>query len=133
RCKPKAPRVTCNTCLTKKFTLAAHYAVLQPDRSLSASCFLPNLADIGGMSEASRVHSDHTFSSHFIANKMIALIRDFFARPHSSDLRLPSLRRRLMETMRAICADVREILAMEPRNLRVQSPCYVFGDLHGNL
>ena len=31
-----------------------------------------------------------------------------------------------------LCKDVREILKSEPRCLKISSPCYILGDIHGN-
>lgn len=39
----------------------------------------------------------------------------------------------LIDRQRQICAAVEEILANEPRVLELNGPCYVFGDIHGNL
>ncbi|XP_027202009.2 uncharacterized protein LOC113795966 [Dermatophagoides pteronyssinus] len=39
----------------------------------------------------------------------------------------------MMETIRIIAQTVMEIFAKEERCLKIKSPCYVFGDLHGNF
>lgn len=42
-------------------------------------------------------------------------------------------RSKLVEKILRICLDAKEVFLKEPRVARVSSPCYVFGDVHGNF
>lgn len=45
---------------------------------------------------------------------------------------LPSTKMQLARAIISLCKEVREIIRYEPRCLRLSSPCYILGDLHGN-
>jgi len=44
----------------------------------------------------------------------------------------PSTFINLAKNVVSLCKEVREILRREPRCLKLASPCYVLGDIHGN-
>lgn len=64
---------------------------------------------------------------HPIAQKMIGMFQDPAA--HYDYLNSNDFASDLLK----LCSKVKYILEKEPRVLFVQSPCYVFGDIHGNL
>jgi hypothetical protein len=58
-------------------------------------------------------------------------VLDMFSRPvkHMDYLNSTAFAKDLLK----LCSKVRHVLEREPRVVFIQSPCYVFGDIHGNL
>ena len=135
RFKPNASRPVCGHCLTKKYTLAAHSITVKLDGTISGVDSLANIPDVSRMPKATRVHSDNVFSKTFLPNQMMDLIREHFQKEKTgtSDFSSPMKRERLMGPIKKLCAEAKHVFEKEPRVLQVQSPCYVFGDIHGNL
>ena len=66
------------------------------------------------------------------ANNPIALrIQDMFQRPNANIDYLNS--EQFAKDLFTLCSKVRKVLEREPRVIYLQSPCYIFGDIHGNL
>ena len=66
------------------------------------------------------------------ANNPIAIrILDMFQRPNAHVDYLNS--EQFAKDLFTLCSKVRKILEREPRVVYLQSPCYIFGDIHGNL
>jgi diadenosine tetraphosphatase ApaH/serine/threonine PP2A family protein phosphatase len=66
------------------------------------------------------------------ANNPIAIrILDMFQRPNANIDYLNS--EEFAKDLFTLCTKVRKVLEREPRVVYLQSPCYIFGDIHGNL
>mmetsp|Transcript_12169 Transcript_12169/g.28897 ORF Transcript_12169/g.28897 Transcript_12169/m.28897 type:complete len:657 (+) Transcript_12169:324-2294(+) len=66
------------------------------------------------------------------ANNPIAIrIQDMFQRPNANIDYLNS--EQFAKDLFTLCSKVRKVLEREPRVIYLQSPCYIFGDIHGNL
>lgn len=66
-------------------------------------------------------------NGHIIAEKFVSLFQNPVA--HAAYLQSPDFATDLM----TVCEEVRALFEEEPRCLGLQSPAYVFGDIHGNL
>ena len=62
------------------------------------------------------------------------MLRFFEKRDQSKDALVwtPSIFINLAKNVVTLCKEVRDIFRREPRCLKISSPCYVLGDIHGN-
>lgn len=62
------------------------------------------------------------------------MLRFFEKRDQNKDALMwtPSTFINLAKNVVNLCKEVREIIRREPRCLKLSSPCYVLGDIHGN-
>jgi len=67
------------------------------------------------------------YASHPIAIRIL----DMFQRPNAHVDYLNS--EQFAKDLFKLCQKVRHVLEREPRVVYIQSPCYIFGDIHGNL
>mmetsp|Transcript_5344 Transcript_5344/g.13183 ORF Transcript_5344/g.13183 Transcript_5344/m.13183 type:complete len:695 (+) Transcript_5344:243-2327(+) len=67
----------------------------------------------------------------YASHPIVMRIMEMFQRPNEH---VEYLRDKLFATdLFKLCQKVRQILEREPRVIYLQSPCYIFGDIHGNL
>jgi diadenosine tetraphosphatase ApaH/serine/threonine PP2A family protein phosphatase len=76
---------------------------------------------------ASLPPTDNDYVSHPIAVRIL----DMFQRPSAYLDYLNS--EQFAKDVFKLCQKVRHVLEREPRVVYLQSPCYIFGDIHGNL
>ncbi|CAF1497252.1 unnamed protein product [Adineta steineri] len=69
-----------------------------------------------------------------VATDIQDLLRFFEKRDQTKDALVwtPSTFINLAKNVISLCKEVREIIRREPRCLKISSPCYVLGDIHGN-
>jgi len=67
----------------------------------------------------------------YAEHPIVKRIMDMFQRPNDH---VEYLRGKIFATdLFKLCQKVRQVLEQEPRVVYLQSPCYIFGDIHGNL
>ena len=67
----------------------------------------------------------------YAANPIAIRISEMFQRPNAHVDYLNS--DQFAKDLFTLCSKVRKVLEKEPRVVYLQSPCYIFGDIHGNL
>lgn len=67
----------------------------------------------------------------YATNPIAIRIQEMFQRPNAHVEYLNS--ELFAKDLFALCSKVRKLLEREPRVVYLQSPCYIFGDIHGNL
>lgn len=80
---------------------------------------------------ATRRHSEETFRGDYYCNELIDLITSYNRNGDSSPWK--AVRLKLLPKLMQLCTEARALLSQEPRVLRLRSPIYVLGDIHGNL
>ena len=131
RFKPSAPRPVCGNCFAKKYTLAAQLVTMQINRFVSGAGPLFDSHEVKSVPNVASLPSNDT--SEELAKHMMKLMQEYFENPHTADWASPMKRKKSMELILKLCAKAVAIFEKEPRVLKVQSPCIVFGDIHGNL
>ncbi|CAF0906825.1 unnamed protein product [Adineta ricciae] len=81
-----------------------------------------------------RSPSEEIFDRRTVATDIQDLLRFFEKRDQSKDALVwtPSIFINLAKNVVTLCKEVRDIFRREPRCLKISSPCYVLGDIHGN-
>ncbi|CAF1265219.1 unnamed protein product [Adineta steineri] len=81
-----------------------------------------------------RSPSEEIFDRRTVATDIQDLLRFFEKRDQTKDALVwtPSTFINLAKNVISLCKEVREIIRREPRCLKISSPCYVLGDIHGN-
>lgn len=135
-------RLQCKNCQKKKYTLSMYLVKLSLDGKLHVT-MKTDREDVKKMTSIRRERSEKNFMGRFVCNKLLDIIRKFadkekiYPRKDKSkdtvDWSLPKSRHSCLSNIRIICKEVRKLLAAGPRVVKVNSPCYVIGDLHGNL
>lgn len=133
----------CPKCKDRKHTLASHFVKLTPTGFITTPTEL-DFEDVKRASKISRRNSNEFFSENLV-NHFIDLIQEYSdhnkilggsARVNRNRPRnyLEQIDRgELQKMLLKLCEIVEEIVKKEGRVLKVNSPCIVFGDIHGNL
>lgn len=133
----------CPKCKDRKYTLASHFVKLTPTGFITTPTEL-DFEDVKRASKISRRNSNEFFSENLV-NHFIDLIQEYSdhnkilggsARVNRNRPRnyLEQINRgELQKMLFKLCEIVEEIVKKEGRVLKVNSPCIVFGDIHGNL
>ncbi|CAF3330348.1 unnamed protein product [Rotaria sp. Silwood1] len=81
-----------------------------------------------------RSPSEEIFDRRTVATDTQDLLRFFEKRDQTKDALMwtPSTFINLAKNVVNLCREVRDIIRREPRCLKLASPCYVLGDIHGN-
>ncbi|UJR25392.1 hypothetical protein I4U23_006740 [Adineta vaga] len=81
-----------------------------------------------------RSPSEEIFDRRTVATDIQDLLRFFEKRDQTKDALVwtPNTFINLAKNVVSLCKEVREIIRREPRCLKLSSPCYVLGDIHGN-
>jgi Ca2+-binding EF-hand superfamily protein len=81
-----------------------------------------------------RSPSEEIFDRRTVATDIQDLLRFFEKRDQTKDALMwtPNTFINLAKNVVNLCKEVREIIRREPRCLKLASPCYVLGDIHGN-
>lgn len=139
---------TCAKCRPKKYSLAYHAVrinvqnrVENPKALVNLSCgeLDRNLQFVERANEQQLKHSiEVVFNESEVANKVLALIRKMADLGRMSAEQKKEVKRQVaagltVELIRKLCKEVTSILLVEPRLLKVNAPCFVLGDLHGNI
>lgn len=134
----------CPKCKERNYTLALHYVKLSPTGFVTTPTELRDIEDVKRATTISRRKSNDFFSENLV-NNFIDLIQEYSdhnnilggsARSNRSNPRnyLKQINRKELEGMlMKLCDTVEDIVRKEGRVLKVNSPCIVFGDIHGNL
>src|SRR5690625_2831556 len=88
-----------------------------------------------------RILSERFFTRPFVCNQLIDLIRAFASRQGLSkcpllaaaDWSSSSVRDHCVDKIVKVCAEAKSLLARSGPVVKLASPCYVIGDIHGNL
>ncbi|RWS01200.1 Calcineurin-like protein phosphoesterase [Dinothrombium tinctorium] len=139
-------RGSCCLCRPKKYTIAAHrvqidfYGRVQDPRNLVET----DSKDISFMLEDELTEHLRAFSRETVfnfnsgANSVLEILRNFELKEKkevNSDRKdwKSTDRNVLLNTVTALCRQAEEIFSHESRCIKVNSPCFVFGDIHGNI
>ena len=142
---------TCMRCRQKKYTLAAHTVKLSKDGTIVDPQENRNQSDVQKMAKSLKRMSDQCFLGSTNANIILDNLRSFAnssaitqanndsssggsSGGSSSNLwNQKSTRNQLVDRIMKICSEVEPIFRKEWRVLKVSSPVYVLGDIHGNF
>ncbi|KAF7488631.1 Serine/threonine-protein phosphatase PP1 isozyme 3 [Sarcoptes scabiei] len=78
------------------------------------------------------------FSENSVANKVLALVREMIdlnrlPRNRKNEIANYVITNLTIDLISKLCKEVTEIFLIEPRVLKINTPCIVIGDLHGNI
>lgn len=147
---------TCGKCRTpKKYSLAYHtirclvptatskYLRTDDPRNLSAAFAAEDQsAKRSFASQSDRWEVAHStevvFNPQSVANKVLTTVRKLNAFHRATRDRQKELTQAVTKELTpalilALCKAVTEVVRLEPRVLKVPTPCYVIGDTHGNI
>ncbi|KPM06823.1 serine/threonine protein phosphatase-like protein 6 [Sarcoptes scabiei] len=78
------------------------------------------------------------FNENSVANKVLALVREMIdlnrlPRNRKNEIANYVITNLTIDLISKLCKEVTEIFLIEPRVLKINTPCIVIGDLHGNI
>ncbi|RWR99338.1 uncharacterized protein B4U79_13324, partial [Dinothrombium tinctorium] len=140
---------TCQSCKLKKFKLAVHSIrldftgrIVDPKSLVETEGRDVNFTADDPFMEQLRTYSRETvFNPNSIPNNVLDIVRQFDAiyakriraiYPDKKDWQSTD-RNVLLNTIQALCRRAEEIFAQETRCVKLTSPCFVLGDIHGNI
>ncbi|RWS27556.1 Calcineurin-like protein phosphoesterase [Leptotrombidium deliense] len=138
-------RGTCPPCRPKIYKMAEFLVQMDYSGRISAA---KNVVETDGrdikfaaedpLTEGVRQHYRHTvFNTACEANNLLDILRMFdktFAKKSQRTKTWPQMDRNVvLNSITAICLQAEEIFKHETRCVKVSSPCFVFGDIHGNI
>lgn len=94
------------------------------------------------MSSHRRILSERHFTKSFVCNQMVDMIRSYACKLNINQSKVAiqiqdwdqsSVREHCVDKILKICLEAKSLFQNYSRVLKVSSPCYVIGDLHGNL
>ena len=148
--KPFGPRLigTCPKCRPKKYSLSYHTVKLNgqgriddPKPLIETNCGELD-AEMQFKKKANEMQLKHSievvFNEGSVANKVLNIIRkmqDFnkLGREKQKEISVNVINQLTLDTIIQLCKEAGEIFVVEPRVLKVNTPCIVMGDLHGNI
>lgn len=139
-------RMLCENCHLKQY----HLAPFNMKMSRQGQLYQPTENKEVNVKEAPAVRRTlerNFFEPAFVCNKILDMLRKFAAETHiypCLQKKLPkglepkdwtnrAVRQELVPDIVHICEQARLLIGGGPRVLKVTSPCYVLGDIHGNL
>lgn len=122
----------CFDCKNKQYTLATHVVTLNSESDLVDS--KPIFTDT--KSSAKKHSIEFTFKTNSSANILIKLIQEF--NPIKGNVQQPrgvldEQPEKLWKLLLALYSDLEPLLNRQAKCLNIKTPCYIFGDIHGNL
>lgn len=139
---------TCPRCRLKKYSLATHIVKLSTDSTIIEPQETGQ-EDAMNMSKEKRAMSNLSFSADNIANRMLDWLREFGDTSGLTNKRSTKSstaikkgpqnfwttadRNTLSTVIVKLCVEAEIIFKKEPRCVKLNSPCYVLGDIHGNF
>lgn len=140
---PFTPRIanTCKKCSSKNYSIALHSLILGKNGRVTEPHLIINGGKIFDESKQTfqQKHSiEYVFNSTSNANYILNLIRKLAGFNQMSDqLRQETITNvsngLSLNVIRVVCDDVFEIFSNESRVLKISTPTYVLGDIHGNI
>lgn len=139
---------TCAKCKPKTYTLAYHTTKLNAQGRIDEPIALVDLPcgdldkELQFTHRADETKLKHSreivFNETSVANRVITTVRrmaDFSKVPKEQQKEVSQfvLEALSPSILTQLCKDVKSILLIEPRVLKVNTPCIVLGDLHGNI
>ncbi|RWS08203.1 Calcineurin-like protein phosphoesterase [Dinothrombium tinctorium] len=142
----KRPKGTCPRCRTKKYTLAMYAVRISPEGFPAESVEI-NQDDVQNMSKEKKFYELLQFRSDHMCHQIMEMIRDQAVvacglKPrytqkskNKQQLALWSIadREKLAIIILKILQEAENIFKKESRVVKLNSPAYVLGDIHGNL
>lgn len=125
----------CDRCVSHRYELGAHLIKLGSTGQMKHhERILETHKD--SPSESSKVNKEVAFNKHHPASILMAKIIEFL--PNKGDTANPTgvmidSPARLLELVRALDIEFTKVIANVPKCKRVRSPCFVMGDIHGNI
>ncbi|KAI1303934.1 Serine/threonine-protein phosphatase BSL1 -like protein [Halotydeus destructor] len=134
-------KLRCPQCREKKYALAGHSVTLNPD-GLPVDPVKVQQEDVLRVPQDLRRMSAELFEPT-LPNLVLDWVRDYseYTRVLTGTSRngrkpksyLSGDRPALIDRINQLCNIAEVVFKREPRVIKVQSPCFVFGDIHGNL
>lgn len=131
----------CLNCKEKQYRLACHSIKLDSNGSIIDVSQIINYHNnqLKSPEELAAINYSNEFQFNMESsapNLMIKLIREFH--PNKGTCKKPNGllendKESLWKLITALCNDMNRLLDHEDRCVRILSPCYVIGDIHGNL
>ncbi|XP_027199168.2 uncharacterized protein LOC113793351 [Dermatophagoides pteronyssinus] len=148
--KPFAPKLlgTCPKCRPKTYSLAYNAVKLSSQGRIEESRPLIQMncgeidVELQFKKKTNEIRVKHSmevvFNENSVANQVLSIIRrmvDFNKLPHERKTEVAQyvINKLTVDLIVQLCKEVTEILLIEPRVVKVNSPCIVLGDLHGNI
>ena len=148
--KPFAPKLlgTCPKCRPKSYSLAYNAVKLSNQGRIEESRPLVQMncgeidVELQFKKKTNEIRVKHStevvFNENSAANQVLSIIRrmvDFNKLPHERKTEVAQyvINKLTVDLIIQLCKEVTEILLIEPRVVKVNSPCIVLGDLHGNI
>lgn len=149
----------CPACRSKKYKIAVHGVrldfvgkIIEPKSLLDTEGKDVNFTSEDQLTEQLRTYSRETvFNPVSGANSVLDTLRQFdsafFKKGHSYNRSsaitgsdkdklkdwMSQDRNVLLNTITALCRQAEEIFSMEQRCIKINSPCFILGDIHGNF
>ena len=127
----------CVTCKEKEYTLATHSVKINSDGKIVEPIQVLNCGENRSDVLNSQMYSiDFVFNKNSAANVMLKLVRQFNKEKGTNKEPKGLLACRPVQLWNLILAlynDIDVLLNEEDKCPRVFSPCYIIGDIHGNL
>ncbi|KAJ6217351.1 hypothetical protein RDWZM_008508 [Blomia tropicalis] len=131
------PQGECVTCKEKEYTLATHSVKINSDGKIVEPIQVLNCGENRSDVLNSQMYSiDFVFNKNSAANVMLKLVRQFNKEKGTNKEPKGLLACRPVQLWNLILAlynDIDVLLNEEDKCPRVFSPCYIIGDIHGNL
>ncbi|RWS03135.1 Calcineurin-like protein phosphoesterase [Dinothrombium tinctorium] len=142
----KRPKGTCPRCRMKRYILALHSIKIYFD----GTCGEPqevNQEDCQNLTKAQKTLEINQFSPDFLPNRIMEWIRDFASLGLGAKVKgkkqkdhqfkevtwIKLDREKLSNAIVKLCQDALYLLQKDGRVIKLNSPAYVLGDIHGNL
>lgn len=126
-------RDTCSQCRQKEYTLAAHFVTILQDGIAVDPREIKGQLDVYRVAKPLRKMSDLSFNAMNPCNTIIDNIRAFNDDPSRSAWANSKYRLSKVADILTLCELAQTLFENECRVIKVTSPVYVFGDIHGNL
>lgn len=134
----------CKKCTVRKYRLATHTIRIDGNGNICKSALLvldnPAQVPAGQGPEPLDKHSiEFVFNSKSVSNELLGMIREFakskgtVAEPRGLLDNGPKEHKKMYEMLVKVVKEAKALFMAESRMPTVASPCYVIGDIHGNI
>jgi len=136
-------RLLCDNCRQKKYTVSCYMVKLSIDGIFYDPALTKEAhADVSRMDRVKRAASKDYFDASHMSNQVADMMRMFANKSkilpckiknNVDDWTKEETRIGNVDRVLQICEQARQLFLKGPRVVKVTSPCYVIGDIHGNL
>ena len=138
--KVQKAKGTCPRCREKRYTLATHSVQMYQDGTIGDPQEIEQ-PEARKINSIKKQMSNEAFTENTKANKFFTLLRQFTdaeilpkgKKTKKSEWSNQQFRIKSYEEIVMLCSQAEAIFRNEPRVIKVNSPCFVIGDIHGNI